>query len=373
MTNINGKVILLGDIHFGVKKFSIPFLENTLSFFNEQMFKYMKENNIVEIIQLGDIFDNRTSADINFIHVLREKFFDVIVKNGFKLHCLVGNHDIFFKESREVTLVKMFRDIYPDNFILYENREKILVNNRTTYIVPWIVKNESLSPIELIGVHTVLGHFEVRNFAMVRGHIDETSELTEDFFENNKVKNVFSGHYHIKNTKGLVKYLGTPLQLNWNDYCEDKGFYVWDELDTLEFFENRTSKKFVKVKYNDENKDKSIEVEGLFKHKQLYSDEEFKELLPELEKHEVKFFVNKSSDRHYDELIYMMNESNITASVINNQEISVIIGTDYIDFEDEKIEDTRKFIISSVKEYKEELLPLLMSTFIEIDSNKNKE
>ena len=46
MREINGKVILIGDCHFGVKRFSIPFLHNTIKFFTDEVFPYMEENNI---------------------------------------------------------------------------------------------------------------------------------------------------------------------------------------------------------------------------------------------------------------------------------------------------------------------------------------
>jgi len=374
---INGKLIVIGDMHFGIKRFNIETLKDQLSLLDKQIFPYMKEHNITEIFQLGDLFDNRTTTDINFIHELRIRFFDKIKEKNLILHSLVGNHDIFHRESREVTLVKFFRDLYPDNFILYENRTYININKNKTYVVPWITKDEDFTYDEIKDCHNVLGHFEIRHFALVKGHMDETSKLTTEFFTGNtKVKNVFSGHFHLKDTKKLVKYLGTPWQNNFSDYDEEKGFYVWDEDDYLEFFENTSSKKYIKVKYNDEqNTDRNIEVSGLFKHRKLLTDEEYKELLPSLEKHEIKFFINKAKDRHFDEILYTMKEAGVNSTVINNEELSEIIGTDYI--EDSEVEldtsDTRTLITEAVKSNKEELIPLLIDIFNDIDRTVNKD
>lgn len=374
--DINGKLIVIGDCHFGVKRFSIDTLDNQLAFFDNQIFPYMEENDIKIIFQLGDLFDNRTSTDINFIHELQKRFFDRIVEKGIVLHALVGNHDIYFRESRDVSLVRFFKNLYPDNFVLYEDRTTININGNETYIVPWIVKGEDLTYDEIKEKHTILGHFEIRHFAMVKGHSDTGSKLTVDFFtKNTEVRNVFSGHYHIKDTKGLVKYLGTPWQINWSDYNEEKGFYVWDEMDALEFVENASSKKYIKVKYNDsKNTDRNIEVSGLFKHSKMLTDDEFKELLPHIQQHEIKFFINESKDRHFDEILYTMKESEVQATVIDNQEISEIIGTDYInETEEQEHKDTRTLISDSVKEHKPELLPLLVEIFQEIDSTILKE
>ena len=375
-SDINGKLIIIGDTHFGVKRFSIDTLNDQLLLFEEQIFPYMEENNIKVIFQLGDLFDNRTSTDINFIHVLQKNFFNKLKEKGIVLHSLVGNHDIYFRESREVALVNFFRDLYPENFILYENRTQININGNNTYIVPWIVKGEDLTYDEIKDSHTILGHFEIRHFALVKGHMDTNAKLTVNFFtENTKVQNVFSGHYHIKDTKGLVKYLGTPWQINWSDYNEEKGFYVWDEMDSLEFIENKSSKKYIKVKYNDsKDTDRNIEVSGLFAHSKLLTDGEFKILLPTIQKHEIKFFINEAKDRHFDEVLYTMKEAKVQATVIDNQEISEIIGTDYINETTEMDnKDTRTLVIDTVKEHKEELLPLLIEIFQEIDSTILKE
>lgn len=373
---ISGKLIVIGDVHFGVKKFNIEFLRDTLKFFNEQLFPYMIENNIKEIFQLGDLFDNRTTMDILFLQVLKEEFFDILKEKGFILRSLLGNHDLYFRESRDVSLIKQFRDLYPDNFILYEDRETIQINEHKTYVVPWIVKGEDLNYEEIKDKDSILGHFEIRHFHLVKGHIDNSAKLTADFFtENTQVKNVFSGHYHIKDTKGLVKYLGTPIWINWSDFDEQKGFYVWDEFDNLEFIDNIISKKFVKIKYNDEktDDDRNIEIQGLFAERKMVNDEELKVIYPLLEKHELKFFINKSVDRHFDEVLYSMKESKIQATIIDNQELSEIIGTDYIN-EDKNnhFEDTRSLVTNTVKDSRPELLSLIIDILTEIDSTELK-
>jgi hypothetical protein len=39
---------------------------------------------------------------------------------------------------------------------------------------------------------------------------------------------VYSGHYHHKSTEGNINYLGTPYELTWQDYQDEKGFHVFD-------------------------------------------------------------------------------------------------------------------------------------------------
>jgi hypothetical protein len=59
----------------------------------------------------------------------------------------------------------------------------------------------------------------------------------------------------------------------------------------------------------------------------------------------------------------------LQCTVIDNQEITEIIGTDYIEEENVNIDDTRTFIIKSIKEEKPELIKLFTKILEDIDSS----
>ena len=203
---------------------------------------------------------------------------------------------------------------------------------------------------------------------MSKGHKDNSAKLTPEFFEGDlNIKGVYSGHFHLKRNKGIIEYLGTPYQMDWGDYNESKGFYDFDGISN-NFIENTSSKKFIKVKYNDEeNTDRNIEVKGLFSHSKLLTDEEFNLLLPLLSKHEIKTFINKHKDNHYEEILYKMKKADVQGTIVNNQELSEMIGI--VDF-DENINssDTRTLIRNTLGKEKKHLLPLLNELLSEIDS-----
>jgi len=371
MRELDSNIIIIGDIHFGLKRFSITVLKDQIKVFTEQIIPYMKENNIKQIFQLGDIFDNRMIADIVWFETLKREFFDVLRNENIELFTLKGNHDIALRESLDIALIDTVSDIY-DNVHVFGEREYIKIGEMNVYVVPWITKGQKLKKNELKDQDYVLGHFEVRNFAMVPGVIDVSSELTEAFFqENERLKGVFSGHYHLRNIKGFLKYLGSLHQLNWSDYNDMKGFYHFDGF-SLDYIPNESSKKFIKVKYDDSNiKDnKTIEVKGLKSYSLYLNPEEFEDLLPILKKHEIKTFINKHKDDSYEEVLYKMKKADLKTSIVNNQELSEIIGTDYIvdaDAIDQK--DTKSLIIDTVKENREDLLPLLNELLAEVQTD----
>ena len=61
------KIAILNDTHFGARNDSSIFLNYFLDFFEEQFFPYCKENNIDQIIHLGDLMDRRKYVMIHSI------------------------------------------------------------------------------------------------------------------------------------------------------------------------------------------------------------------------------------------------------------------------------------------------------------------
>lgn len=236
--------IILGDLHFGIKRFSTDFLKNQLDFFYKQLLPYMKENNIQEIIQLGDIFDNRVSVDIEFLNSI-DNFFQELKDRNITFYTLLGNHDIYYRNSREVSLIELFSKKF-DNIILFKEKTEVNFGNSKCLFVPWITKNDSFNKEDIKGYDYIFGHFEIANFQIMKGILDKDSYLTDDFFLEQGIKEVFSGHYHIKSKGNIVRYVGTPYQLNWGDFEDSKGFYVFNDTE-LKFIENNVSKKFIKI------------------------------------------------------------------------------------------------------------------------------
>lgn len=91
---------------------------------------------------------------------------------------------------------------------------------------------------------TAIGHFNIIGFELLKNVLSDRGLEIEDF---KQFKSVFSGHYHIKNKKVNVDYLGSPFYLTWHDYNRPKGFHFWD-FNTLEFIEN-TYKVYVQLDY----------------------------------------------------------------------------------------------------------------------------
>ena len=93
-----------------------------------------------------------------------------------------------------------------------------------------------------------MGHLELNGFEAHPGHVMESGMESSIF---SKFKKVFSGHYHMKSTKGNVTYLGNPYQLYWNDYGCKRGFHVLDTETLKTTFYRNPFDMFTKIYYND--------------------------------------------------------------------------------------------------------------------------
>jgi hypothetical protein len=66
-----------------------------------------------------------------------------------------------------------------------------------------------------------------------------------------KFKQVFSGHFHHKSSRGNITYLGNPYQMFWNDYKDPRGFHLYEPAtNKLKFIKN-PYEIFKKIYYDD--------------------------------------------------------------------------------------------------------------------------
>ena len=93
-----------------------------------------------------------------------------------------------------------------------------------------------------------MGHLEIAGF-----YANSTYQVQHGLDAGifSQFDQVFSGHYHKRNSSGNISYLGNPYQLYWNDEGETRGFHIYDmETGELEFIPNPNS-MFHKIYYNE--------------------------------------------------------------------------------------------------------------------------
>lgn len=247
------KIAIISDTHFGVRNDSPIFLNYSLDYFENIFFPYLKENNIKQVIHMGDLLDRRKYINFNTLGQVRTRFMNKFDEYDIKLHITLGNHDVYFKNSNEVNSIKELFSYGYKNIILYEDPTDIVFDNVCVGIVPWITSenfDECIQFIQNNSCSILCGHFEINGFEVISGIRHEGG--VEGFIFNNYDK-VFSGHFHLKQTHKNIHYLGTQYQLSFADVGSKKGFHVFDtDTRELEFIENKKN-LFYTLRYDDHN------------------------------------------------------------------------------------------------------------------------
>lgn len=247
------KICILGDTHFGMRGDSVLFHEYYKKFYETILFPYLIENNIKIIFQLGDLFDRRKFINFNSLYMSRKYFFDRCRDEGIQLHTLLGNHDVSFKNTLEVNSSELLLKDY-DNITVYRDFAKVCIDD-TIDIVPWICdenEQEIMKQISESKSQICFGHFEIRGFEMDRGNICHDG-IERKYLERYDV--VLSGHFHHKSTEGNITYVGTPGEMTWADYQDERGFHIFDTSNRELTFIKNPYTMFNKISYDDEKQD----------------------------------------------------------------------------------------------------------------------
>lgn len=261
---ISKKIAIIGDMHLGVRKSNAIFRDYQKKSILE-ILDYCDAHGIKSIIQTGDMFDVRKETNTLTIQLFHW-FLDQIKNRGMFLYTIPGNHDIYYREEIQPNtpeiLLSYISEDYSSCFKVICEPEDISINGYNFFMVPWVCKG-NFDKVNLAKSQSsskyCLGHFEFDGFEMHKGQPAKTHFTHKDY---SKFDLVISGHFHHWSKKDNVHYTGTPYQLTWMDYNDDKGFWVFDNGD-MEFVKNRNT-IFNKIEYSDGFLPDKEEVNGKF-------------------------------------------------------------------------------------------------------------
>lgn len=246
------KIAILGDLHWGARSDSLQVIEYFNKFFSNVFFPELYRRNIKHIIQCGDLVDRRKFININTAHELHKNFTDPIIEREIQLDIILGNHDTFYKGTNSVNSFNILFKNAPDNIQVYCNPEERIVAPQTDFLfLPWICEDNEKESFDLIkksNAKYVIGHLELAEFEMYKGHMADEG-IDRNLFS--KFHRVFTGHYHTRSIRENIQYIGTPYEIVWSDFNDPRGFYILDtETDIVEFVENPHS-LFHKISFDD--------------------------------------------------------------------------------------------------------------------------
>jgi DNA repair exonuclease SbcCD nuclease subunit len=209
-TKLFDRVVVFTDIHFGLRHNSKEHNQDCLDFLDwliEEARKYGAES----CIFMGDWHHHRSNINILTLDYTMQALRKL--NSSFKkCYVMVGNHDLFYREKREIHSMVVGSE-FP-NIVLVN--EPMLMDN--VALIPWLVEEE-WKDVANIKSKYLFGHLELPGFKMnAQVEMPDHGALNSTHFEHQDY--VFSGHFHKRQTKGKINYIGNPFGHNYSD--------VWD-------------------------------------------------------------------------------------------------------------------------------------------------
>ena len=331
------KVAIITDTHFGAINDNDNFNEYFYQFYEGVFFPYLQTHNIKTVLHLGDLMDRRKYVSYKTAKDFRERFILPLKHLKVDFHCLVGNHDIYFKNTNDVNSLQELIGQTSNKFHLYADATEVNIGGLDILFMPWINQQNyiySMGMIDETKAKVCMGHLEIKGFQMHKGQINDHGYDKELF---KKFHTVFSGHFHHKSDDGQIYYLGNPYEIYWNDYNDKKGFHIFDT-ETLEL--ERIVNPFrlhEKIYYDDSQEDydkhdvkkylkKYVKVIVVNK-KDLYKFDMFMERLLKANAHEVKIvenFTDAGADNVSDDIVkYAEDTTTLLDKYIDELEIDL--------------------------------------------------
>jgi DNA repair exonuclease SbcCD nuclease subunit len=256
---------MITDTHLGVRNSSEEWIQIMRKYFFEWFIplvkKEYKPGDI--LIHLGDVYDSRQSINLKVLNLCVEIFGELskVFKDG--VFVIVGNHDIYAKETNQINSLASLKWIPGVN--VYEEPETIIFGKRSAFMMPWRA-NEEVA-VELLS--ETPEHDYLFCHSDIRGLSFNKFTKIEDGISYNRLDNfkkVYSGHIHYSQDFGKVKMLGSPYQLTRSD-MDNKKYILLLDLETEEetIFENNFSPKFIRIGFDSVLDKTPLELEEMFK------------------------------------------------------------------------------------------------------------
>ncbi len=238
--NLFKKAACFTDIHFGLKSNSSTHNQDCEDFVDWYIQK-AKEEGCDTGIFLGDWHHNRNSLNITTMdYSLRA--LEQLGQAFDQFFFFPGNHDLYYKDKRDIHSVE-FGKYIPGITVVHHP-----ITEGDVTLCPWLVNEEWKSIAKRKGKY-IFGHFELPLFymnAMVQ--MPDHGEIQLDHFQHFELG--FSGHFHKRQRRGNMVYIGNAFPHNYADaWDDDRGMMIleWGKDPVYHSWPNQPTFRTVKL------------------------------------------------------------------------------------------------------------------------------
>lgn len=226
MTNLFKKAAMFTDIHYGMRTNSEQHNKDCDDFV-DWFIKTAREEGCETCFFLGDWHHNRATINIQTLHYSLNGL-EKLSANFEHVYIIIGNHDMYARHHREVHSLEWGKHL-PNVHLV----DKLVTIGDVT-LSPFLVNDEYLL-LKDVRSKYFLSHLELPNFLMnAQIEMPDHGELQTSHV--NQFDYVFSGHFHKRQQKGNVIYIGNAFPHNFSDVGDDaRGMMILEWGGTPEF------------------------------------------------------------------------------------------------------------------------------------------
>ena len=201
------------DFHLGNKMNSRVFLDDCERYI-DWFIAEARARNAETCIFLGDWSHHRASVNVATLNV-SVKLLKRLNDNFERVYFITGNHDLYYRDKRDLNSVEYARDFGNVHIV-----DETFVAGQVA-IVPWLVQDEWKN-IQKLKVKYLFGHLELASFYMNANVImPDHGGLNSEHLTGPDY--VFSGHFHKRQYKNNIHYIGNAFPHNYADAGDDDG------------------------------------------------------------------------------------------------------------------------------------------------------
>lgn len=211
MKNLFKRAMVFTDIHLGLKSNGVQHNQDCLDF-TQWMCNLAQQQDCDICLFLGDFHNNRNSINVQTLNYSLECL-EIISRHFPRTIMIPGNHDLFYRDRRDLYSVSWARNI-PNLEIIND-----FYAQGDCVFVPWLVGDEHRRLSRYQGQY-MFGHFELPNFlmnSMVR--MPDVGDVKTEYLQG--VEQVFSGHFHKRQRQENIWYMGNCFPHNFSDAGDD--------------------------------------------------------------------------------------------------------------------------------------------------------
>ena len=210
--NLFRKAAIFTDIHFGLKSNSVLHNEDCLAFVKWATAK-AREEGCETCMFLGDWHNNRASLNIVTLNYSLRAL-EHLNANFENVYFIPGNHDLYYRDKRDIQSVEWAKHL-PNVQICND-----WVERDGVVIAPWLVGDDHKRLAKLKGDY-LFGHFELPGYLMnAMVEMPDHGELQRDHLGG--FGHVYTGHFHKRQTKKNITYIGNAFPHNYADAGDDE-------------------------------------------------------------------------------------------------------------------------------------------------------